>query len=111
MIQVGGSATHDGLTAERNPSGALLSQEASSLIVRNSALRDNGFASLIATRCEGMVVEDSVNGVIAAKQAGMQVIGFTGGGHCGSGHAESLRQHGADWIFNDFDAVAAFLMI
>ena len=42
-----------------------------------------------------LVVEDSVAGVQAARAAGMKVIGFTGGGHCGPGHAERLREEGA----------------
>jgi HAD superfamily hydrolase (TIGR01509 family) len=42
-----------------------------------------------------VVVEDSEPGVQAAVAAGMQVIGFTGGGHCRPGHAERLRAAGA----------------
>ena len=42
-----------------------------------------------------MVIEDSVAGVQAALAAGMRVIGFAGGGHCGPEHAEKLRQAGA----------------
>jgi HAD superfamily hydrolase (TIGR01509 family) len=44
---------------------------------------------------ECTVVEDSVPGVRAGVAAGMRVIGFTGGGHCGPGHAERLRAAGA----------------
>lgn len=42
-----------------------------------------------------IVIEDSPAGVQAAVSAGMRVIGFVGGGHCGPGHAEVLRQAGA----------------
>ena len=42
-----------------------------------------------------VVIEDSVAGVQAALAAGMRVIGFTGGGHCGPDHTEKLRQAGA----------------
>ena len=42
-----------------------------------------------------VVIEDSVAGVQAALAAGMRVIGFAGGGHCGPEHAEKLRQAGA----------------
>ena len=44
-------------------------------------------------RC--LVIEDSVAGVTAARAAGMTVLGFTGGSHCLDGHAEKLRQAGA----------------
>ena len=45
-----------------------------------------------------LVIEDSVAGVQAALAAGMHVIGFTGGGHCGPEHAEKLRQAGAPLV-------------
>ena len=45
-----------------------------------------------------LVIEDSVAGVQAALAAGMRVIGFTGGGHCGPEHAEKLRQAGAPLV-------------
>lgn len=48
------------------------------------------------------VVEDSVNGVRAGRAAGMDVIGFTGGGHCGPEHAGALRAAGADVVVADF---------
>jgi HAD superfamily hydrolase (TIGR01509 family) len=42
-----------------------------------------------------LVIEDSVAGVQAALAAGMRVIGFAGGGHCGPEHHETLRAAGA----------------
>ncbi len=42
-----------------------------------------------------VVVEDSQAGVAAGLAAGMAVIGFTGGGHCGPDHAATLRAAGA----------------
>jgi beta-phosphoglucomutase-like phosphatase (HAD superfamily) len=42
-----------------------------------------------------VVIEDSLAGVQGARAAGMRVIGFTGGGHCGPTHAEMLKDAGA----------------
>ncbi|WP_114944902.1 HAD family hydrolase [Microvirga calopogonii] len=47
-----------------------------------------------------LVIEDSVAGVQAAIAAGMRVVGFTGGGHCGPGHGGKLRQAGATVIID-----------
>jgi HAD superfamily hydrolase (TIGR01509 family) len=51
------------------------------------------------SRC--VVVEDAVAGVRAAAAAGMRCLGFTGGGHCTSGHAERLLTVGAAHVFDD----------
>jgi HAD superfamily hydrolase (TIGR01509 family) len=48
-----------------------------------------------------IVIEDSVHGVAAAITAGMGIIGFTGGSHCGPGHGTELLQAGAGAVFND----------
>ncbi|MBZ6075985.1 HAD family hydrolase [Microvirga puerhi] len=45
-----------------------------------------------------LVIEDSPAGVRAACAAGMRVIGFVGGGHCGPAHADKLRDAGAPVI-------------
>ena len=50
-------------------------------------------------RC--VVIEDSLAGIAGARAAGMKVLGFYGGSHCGAGHAETLRQAGADLVFAD----------
>lgn len=42
-----------------------------------------------------IVIEDSANGVLAAKAAGMTVLGFIGGGHCLPTQADKLRAAGA----------------
>jgi HAD superfamily hydrolase (TIGR01509 family) len=49
-------------------------------------------------RC--LVIEDSLAGVTAGVAAGMRVLGFTGGGHCGPGHAERLIAAGAATTFS-----------
>lgn len=48
-----------------------------------------------------VVVEDSLAGIAGARAARMKVFGFCGGSHCRAGHAETLRQAGADLIFAD----------
>ena len=53
-----------------------------------------------------LVIEDSVSGVIAGKEAGMTVVGFIGGGHCSEAHDDLLRDNGADWISSSFDDIA-----
>ncbi len=60
-------------------------------------------------RC--VVIEDSVNGVVAAKRAGMTAIGFAGGGHCLDGHAEELLAAGADVVFATHAEIARQLDI
>lgn len=56
-----------------------------------------------------LAVEDSVNGVTAARAAGMRVIGFTGGGHCTPGHGARLRAAGAEHVVEYMDHLLAVL--
>jgi HAD superfamily hydrolase (TIGR01509 family) len=51
------------------------------------------------SRC--VVVEDSVNGVKAARSAGMLAMAFLGGTHCPPDHSEDLSRAGADRICRD----------
>lgn len=44
-------------------------------------------------RC--LAIEDSRNGILSAKAAGMHVWGFVGGGHCGPATAATLEAAGA----------------
>lgn len=50
-------------------------------------------------RC--LVIEDSVAGIAGARAAGMTVLGFHGGSHCGPGHADTLLRAGAGLTFDD----------
>lgn len=56
-----------------------------------------------------LVVEDSANGVLAGKAAGMKVVGLTAGGHCLDGHADILSSSGADVIVESYAALPAAL--
>ncbi|MBY0448728.1 MAG: HAD-IA family hydrolase [Hyphomonadaceae bacterium] len=56
-----------------------------------------------------LVIEDSVNGVLAARAAGMRVWGFTGGGHADAAMARRLSQAGADSIIPHHEALTAAL--
>ncbi|MCW5713394.1 MAG: HAD family hydrolase [Bauldia sp.] len=53
-----------------------------------------------------IVVEDSVAGVVAGKAAGMAVIGFTGGSHCGPDHRHALVTAGADRVIHHMSELA-----
>ncbi|MBL6927907.1 MAG: HAD family hydrolase [Rhodospirillales bacterium] len=50
-------------------------------------------------RC--VVVEDAEAGIRGALDAGMQVFGFAGGGHCGPGYMQMLHQAGASLVFEN----------
>ena len=50
---------------------------------------------LDAQPADCLVIEDSSNGVIAARAAGMTAIGLSAGSHVRPGHAESLKRAGA----------------
>ena len=54
-----------------------------------------------------LVIEDSVNGVIGARAAGMTVWGFLGGGHAHDGMGVRLTEAGAQRILADWAEVAA----
>lgn len=45
-----------------------------------------------------VVIEDSPAGVVGAKQAGMKVLGFTGGGHATASLRQALLDAGADVV-------------
>jgi beta-phosphoglucomutase-like phosphatase (HAD superfamily) len=62
---------------------------------------------------ECVVIEDTLFGISAARDAGMRVIGFTGGAHTWPGHADVLTEAGAETVINrfaDLPATAEALM-
>jgi beta-phosphoglucomutase-like phosphatase (HAD superfamily) len=56
-----------------------------------------------------LVIEDSVHGTIAAQAAGMTVVGFCGGSHCKTGHAERLLGAGCMRTFARMNEFGEFL--
>lgn len=58
---------------------------------------------------EALVVEDSITGVLAAKTAGIQTVGFLGAAHVHDGHGEKLLEAGADYLASDARSLAAWL--
>jgi len=56
-----------------------------------------------------IVIEDAGAGVKAAIAAGMRVLGFRGGGHCGPGHADHLRDAGAETVFTHMDMLPGLI--
>lgn len=56
-----------------------------------------------------VVIEDSVNGVLAARAAGMRVFGFTGAGHLPVGYDGELTEAGAEAVAPDFTELRALL--
>jgi HAD superfamily hydrolase (TIGR01509 family) len=56
-----------------------------------------------------VVVEDSIAGVRAARAAGMTVLGFCGGSHCGPDHGATLAAAGAHETFADMRQLPALI--
>jgi beta-phosphoglucomutase-like phosphatase (HAD superfamily) len=58
---------------------------------------------------ECLVLEDSVNGVIAGRAAGMRVWGFLGGGHAHDRLGARLTAAGAERLARDWPEAARLL--
>jgi beta-phosphoglucomutase-like phosphatase (HAD superfamily) len=56
-------------------------------------------------------VEDSLSGVVAALAAGMTVVGFVGGSHCGAGHSGAMLEAGCTQVFDRMERLAEFLVV
>ena len=59
--------------------------------------------------CRTAVIEDSPAGVQGARAAGLWVLGFVGGSHCGPDTAAALQGAGAHVIFDDMRDLAELL--
>lgn len=57
---------------------------------------------LDVTPARSLVVEDSVNGVMAGRSAGMFTIGFVGGSHTDLAHRDRLLNAGAHFVAKDY---------
>lgn len=64
-----------------------------------------GALDIEPTRC--LAIEDSVNGVLSARAAGMTVWGFAGGGHMDETASDRLREAGAERVVADWAEAAA----
>ena len=58
-----------------------------------------------------LVIEDSVAGVEAARAAGLGIVGFPGGSHCGDDHSERLARAGASTILTDIRDLPDFVRL
>lgn len=72
-------------------------------------LFEHAARSLGVAPADCVVIEDSVHGVAAGLAAGMDVIGFCGGGHCADDHAHKLIAAGVRTTCASMNEVASQL--
>lgn len=86
----------------------------SSMVARGKPFPDlflHAAGSMGAAASDCLVVEDSVPGTLAARAAGMRVLGFTGGGHWQHDRqGDDLLAAGAERVCGSFDTIAALLL-
>ncbi len=63
-------------------------------------------AALGAEPARCLAIEDSVNGILSAKAAGMSVWGFAGGGHMDEASSARLMEAGAERVVGDWTEAA-----
>jgi len=56
-----------------------------------------------------LVIEDSPSGIVAAKAAGMQSVGFLGGAHHSDADADILRDAGAQYVAGNIAELHSYL--
>ncbi len=66
-------------------------------------------AALGVVPADCLVLEDSVNGVLGARAAGMTVWGFLGGGHADDGLGRRLLEVGAERLVRDWPEAARLM--
>ena len=64
-------------------------------------------AALDAAPDRCLAIEDSVNGVLSARAAGMTVWGFAGGGHMDAAASARLVEAGAERVVGDWEEAGA----
>lgn len=91
------------------PAAAVFSAEAVAAPKPAPDLHLHAARSMGAAASDCLVIEDSVTGVMAARAAGIPVVGFLGAAHTPAGQAEKLRSAGAAWIAGSAEELGVLL--